>query len=57
MSRTISRAKHLLRRMEGQTMSEYAIVLAVVAASAALLFAELGNRVVDVVNQVAGFLP
>ena len=57
MSRTISRAKLLVRRMEGQTMSEYALVLAVVAASAALLFAELGNRVVDVVNQVAGFLP
>jgi hypothetical protein len=57
MSRTISRAKLLLRRMEGQTMSEYAIVLAVVGASAALLFAELGNRVVAVVNEVAGFLP
>jgi len=38
-------------------MSEYAIVLAVVGASAALLFAELGNRVVAVVNEVAGFLP
>ena len=57
MSRTISRAKLLLRRTRGQTMPEYAVVLAVVAAAAALLFAELGNRVVAVLNEVAGFLP
>ena len=57
MSRTISRAKHLLRRNGGQTMAEYAVVLAVVAASAALLFSVLGDRVVAVLNEVAGFLP
>jgi lipid-A-disaccharide synthase-like uncharacterized protein len=57
MSRTISRAKHLLRRTGGQTMPEYAVVLAVIAASAALLFAVLGQDVVNVVNSVAGLLP
>ncbi len=57
MSRTISSAKLLLRRNEGQTMAEYAVVLTVVAASAALLFSVLGDRVVAVLNEVAGFLP
>ena len=57
MSRTISRAKLLLRRNGGQTMPEYALVLAVIAASAALLFSVLGGRVVAVLNAVAGFLP
>jgi Flp pilus assembly pilin Flp len=57
MGRTISRAKHLLRNNGGQTMAEYAVVLAVVTAAAALLFAVLGNRVVSVVNHVAGLLP
>jgi hypothetical protein len=57
MSRTISRAMSVFRRNGGQTMPEYALVLAVVASAAALLFAELGGRVVSVVNDVAGFLP
>jgi Flp pilus assembly pilin Flp len=57
MSRTISSAKLLLRRNEGQTMAEYAVVLTVIAASAALLFSVLGDRVVAVLNEVAGFLP
>jgi hypothetical protein len=56
MSRTISRAMSVFRRNGGQTMPEYALVLAV-ASAAALLFAVLGGRVVSVVNDVAGFLP
>jgi hypothetical protein len=57
MSRNISRAITLVRSAYGQTMPEYAVVLAVVASTAALLFAELGNRVVELLNQVAGLLP
>ncbi|HXY81707.1 MAG TPA: hypothetical protein VEH55_10090 [Gaiellaceae bacterium] len=57
MSRNISRAITLVRRTDGQTMPEYAVVLAVVASTAALLFAELGNRVIGVLNDVAGLLP
>ena len=45
MSRSISRAISPVCRTDGQTMPEYAVVLAVVASTAALLFAELGNRV------------
>jgi len=56
MSRTISRATHLFRRNEGQTMPEYALVLAVVASGSALLFAELGGQVTAVVTQVASYL-
>ncbi|HEY5058473.1 MAG TPA: hypothetical protein VII51_05595 [Gaiellaceae bacterium] len=57
MNRIISRAKSFLRRTEGQTMAEYAVVLAVVASASALLFPVLGDRVIAVVNEVAGFLP
>jgi hypothetical protein len=57
MSRTISRAMSVFRRNAGQTMPEYALVLAVVASAAALLFAEMGSRVVEVINAVAGYLP
>ena len=57
MSRNISRAITLVRSTDGQTMPEYAVVLAVVASTAALLFAELGNRVIEMLNQVAGLLP
>ena len=53
----MSRTMLVLRRNTGQTMPEYALVLAVVASAAALLFAELGGRVVSVLNEVAGFLP
>lgn len=57
MSRNISRAITLVRSAYGQTMPEYAVVLAVVASTAALLFAELGNRVIGMLNEVAGLLP
>jgi len=57
MSRSISRAISPARRTDGQAMPEYAVVLAVVASTAALLFAELGNRVIAVLNDVVGLLP
>jgi len=56
MSRTISRAKHLLRIDGGQTMAEYALVLAVVASASIFLYPVLGSRVIDVVNEVTGLL-
>ncbi len=56
MSRTISRVRTHLRRNEGQTMPEYALVLAVVASGSALLLAELGGRVTAVLVQVTGYL-
>ena len=57
MSRTINRAKFLLRRNAGQAMPEYTLVLAVVGSASSLLFAELGNHVLGVLNDVAGLLP
>ena len=57
MSRSTSRAISLVRRTDGQTMPEYAVVLAVVASTAAFLFAQLGGRVIAVLNDVAGLLP
>jgi len=57
MSRITSRATSLVRRIDGQTAPEYALVLAVVASTAALLFATLGSRIVAALNIVVGLLP
>ena len=57
MCRSTSRAISLVRRSNGQTMPEYAVVLAVVTSTAAFLFSELGTRVIAVLNEVAGLLP
>jgi len=57
MDRITSRAYAFLRRTDGQTAPEYAVVLTLVAASSATLLAELGGRVTAAVQQVAGLLP
>ena len=54
MSRMTSRAMSLFRRIDGQTRPEYAVVLAVIASGAALLFAALGDRVIDVAQHRGG---
>ena len=56
MSRTTCRVETVLRRNEGQTMPEYAVVLAVVASGSALLFSALGGRVTAVLVEVTGYL-
>jgi len=56
MNDIASRARSFLRRIEGQTMAEYAVVLAVVTSASAFLYAVLGGRVIDVVNEVTGLL-
>ena len=56
MSRTTSRASRFLCRTEGQTMPEYAVVLAAMTSASALLFPILGSRVITIVNEVAGLL-
>jgi hypothetical protein len=57
MSRIASRATSLVGSNDGQAAPEYAVVLAVVASTAAFLFAVLGNRVVEALNVVVGLLP
>jgi hypothetical protein len=54
MCRIISRANRTVRRIEGQTMAEYAVVLAVVTSGGTLLFLTLGNRVIGVLTDVVG---
>ena len=56
MDRITSRAYAFLRRTDGQTAPEYAVVLTLVAASSATLLAELGGRVTAAVQQVASLL-
>jgi len=57
MSRITSSATSIVHRNDGQTAPEYAVVLAVVASTAAFLFAVLGNRVIEALNVVVGLLP
>ncbi len=58
MGHMTSRARSFLRRIEGQTMAEYAVVLAVVASACRTSsIAVLGDRVIGVVNMVTGLLP
>jgi Flp pilus assembly pilin Flp len=52
-----SRARSFLRRIEGQTMVEYAVVLAVVTSASVFLYPVLGSRIIGVVNMVRGLLP
>ena len=57
MCRNIDRVSRSLLREAGQTITEYAVVLAVVAVSATFLFAELGTNVRALINAAAGLLP
>ncbi len=57
MNRMISRVYWFVGRNDGQTVPEYALVLTLVTASCASLFAALGGHVTSVVQQVAGLLP
>jgi Flp pilus assembly pilin Flp len=56
MSRITNNAT-FVRRTDGQTAAEYAVVLAVIASTAALLFATLGGSIIEAVNSVVGLLP
>ena len=44
------------RRDEGQTMAEYAVVLAVITPIVVLAFATFGNAVIPVIDAVRSFL-
>jgi Flp pilus assembly pilin Flp len=57
MSRTISRAKDSFRRNQGQTMPEYAVVLALISSGSVFFLGGLGNRVTALITQVASYLP
>ena len=57
MSRITNNATSHVRRTDGQTAAEYAVVLAVIASTAALLFATLGGRIIEALNSVVGLLP
>jgi Flp pilus assembly pilin Flp len=43
-------------REEGQTMAEYAVVLAVITPIAVLAFITLGNAIVPSLTTIAGYL-
>jgi Flp pilus assembly pilin Flp len=48
--------KQLMRREDGQTMSEYAVVLAVITPVLVLALATMGGAIVARIQTVAGFL-
>jgi Flp pilus assembly pilin Flp len=47
------RLQHGLRREEGQTMAEYALILVLVAVAAIGAFKLLGTKISDKVNNIA----
>ena len=49
-------SKQLTRRDEGQTMTEYAVVIGVITPVLVLLFAVMGNAIVARLQTVVGFL-
>ncbi len=57
MSRTISHAKDFFRRNQGQTMPEYAVVLALISSGSVFVVGGLGNRITALITQVASYLP
>jgi len=44
------------RHEEGQTMTEYAVVLAVITPVLVVLFGMVGDAIIPTMTQVAGFL-
>jgi Flp pilus assembly pilin Flp len=49
-------ARQAIRREEGQTMAEYAVVLGVITPVLVLLFATLTDPIVDRISALIGFL-
>jgi Flp pilus assembly pilin Flp len=47
---------HRRRCEDGQTMAEYAIVLAVITPVLVVLFGMVGNAIIPTMTQVAGYL-
>jgi Flp pilus assembly pilin Flp len=45
------------KREDGQTMAEYAVVLAVITAATVAVFTALGDGAEGAVNRVLGFFP
>jgi Flp pilus assembly pilin Flp len=52
----LSFKQQLIRRDEGQTMAEYAVVLGVIAPALVLLFAAMSAAIVARLQVVVGFL-
>ena len=48
--------KRLLRREGGQTLSEYALILALIAIIAIAALTLLGGNILDILNQIAAAL-
>jgi len=46
----------LLRKEEGQTLSEYALILILIAVVAIVAVTLLGNQITNVLNQIAAAL-
>lgn len=48
--------RKFIRRQEGQTLSEYALILVLIAVVAIVAVALLGNQIVAVLNSIANAL-
>lgn len=48
--------RNFFRKEKGQTLSEYALILVLIAVVAIVAVTLLGNQIVQVLNQIAGAL-
>jgi pilus assembly protein Flp/PilA len=48
--------RNLVRKEEGQTLSEYALILILIAVVAIVAVTLLGNQITNVLNQIAAAL-
>jgi Flp pilus assembly pilin Flp len=56
MFNPIVSARNFFRREEGQTLSEYALILVLIAVVAIIAVTLLGNQITAVLNQIANAL-
>ena len=57
LDNSMKRRRFDLRHEEGQTMSEYAVILLLLVPGLVLVFTGLGNAVVKLITSVARLLP
>lgn len=56
ISRFFRNCSRFIRREEGQTLSEYALILVLIAVVAIVAIALLGNQITAVLNSIAAAL-